>query len=98
MLWDYDPEWPKDRLNMYPYQAAEFACQEACAAMLHDTMRLEGNTKQLALEFTNRAYLVDEKDNYAALTLAPTPTPPPTPTPTPASIPTPTLTPSRPQP
>ena len=67
MLWDYDPEWPKDRLNMYPYQAAEFACQEACAALLHDTMKLEGNTKQLALEFTNRAYLVDEKDNYAGV-------------------------------
>lgn len=69
VLWDYDPEWPKDRLNMYPYQAAEFACQEACAAMLHDAMKLEGNTKQLALEFTNRAYLVDEKDNYAGVRL-----------------------------
>ena len=92
MLWDYDPEWPKDRLNMYPYQAAEFACQEACAAMLHDTMRLEGNTKQLALEFTNRAYLVDEKDNYAALTLAPTqprPRPPPQPHPNPNPNPNP---------
>lgn len=67
VLWDYDPEWPKDRLNMYPYQAAEFPCQEACAAMLNGTMKLEGNTKHLALEFTNRAYLVDEKDNYAGV-------------------------------
>ena len=30
-------------------------------------MKLEGNTKHLALEFTNRAYLVDEKDNYAGV-------------------------------
>ena len=41
VLWDYDPEWPKDRLNMYPYQAAEFPCQEACAAMLNGAMKLE---------------------------------------------------------
>ena len=66
-LWDFDPEWPKDRLNFYPYQAAHFPCQEACAAMLNATMHLKENSKHLALQFINMAYALDEADNYAGV-------------------------------
>tara|TARA_B110001452_G_C15207577_1_gene418893 strand:- start:225 stop:1682 length:1458 start_codon:yes stop_codon:yes gene_type:complete len=67
VLWDFDPEWPKDRLNFYPYQAAHFPCQEACAAMLNATMQLKENSKHLALQFINTAYALDEGDNYAGV-------------------------------
>ena len=67
VLWDFDPEWPKDRLNFYRYQAAQFPCQEACAAMLNATMRLKENSKYLALQFVNRAYHLNEEDNYAGV-------------------------------
>ena len=40
VLWDYDPEWPKDRLNFYPYQAAHFANQQALGSFLNNNLQL----------------------------------------------------------
>jgi len=59
VLWDYDPEWPKDRLNFYPYQAAHFANQQALGSFLNNNLQLADDTKYMSLTFTNRAYHVD---------------------------------------
>ena len=40
VLWEYDPEWPKDRLNFYPYQAAHFANQMAIGTFYNEKLQL----------------------------------------------------------
>lgn len=44
VLWEYDPEWPKDRLNFYPYQAAHFANQQAIGCFYNDKLQLAVRT------------------------------------------------------
>ena len=64
VLWDFDPEWPKDRLNFYPYQAAHFTCQQAIASFFNDKLQLQEDGKYLAILFVNRAHLVDPTNDY----------------------------------
>ena len=50
VLWDYDPEWPKDRLCFYPYQAGHFLDQEPLAVLLGQTLGLEKDPKYLSIQ------------------------------------------------
>ena len=64
VLWDYDPEFPKDRVNFYPYQAAHFQNQGALAAFFNEQFGLqdkhnEDSGKYLAILFINRAHAMD---------------------------------------
>ena len=56
VLWDFDPEWGKDRLNFYPYQAAHFANQLAIASFFNDKLQLQEDGKYLSITFVNRAH------------------------------------------
>jgi len=62
VLWDYDPEMPKERLCFSPHQAGHFIGQEALAYVLAKQMGLMKDSKFLAIEFTNRAYYVNTED------------------------------------
>jgi pimeloyl-ACP methyl ester carboxylesterase len=64
VLWDYDPEWPKDRVNFYPYQAAHFANQLALASFFNDTLQLQEDGKYLSIVFVNRAYALDVYNDH----------------------------------
>ena len=64
VLWDFDPEWPKDRLNFYPYQAAHFNCQQAMASFFNDKLHLQEDGKYLAILFVNRARQLDLTNDY----------------------------------
>ena len=59
VLWDFDPEWPKDRINFYPYQAAHFANQLATASFLNDKLQLQEDGKYLSITFVNRLHHLD---------------------------------------
>ena len=62
-LWDYDPEWPKDRINFYPFQAAHFAGQGALAAFLNDQLALNEDAKYLSITYVNRAHAIDTRED-----------------------------------
>jgi len=64
-LWEFDPEWPKDRLNFYPYQAAHFANQMAIGAFFNDKFNLNDESKYMSIMFTNQAYHVDFNEDAA---------------------------------
>eukprot|EP00962_Isochrysis_galbana_P001542 scaffold396_cov127-Isochrysis_galbana.AAC.12 len=64
-LWDYDPDFPKERLCFSPYQAGHFRGQEPLAALLAKQMGLKDDAKYLAITFTNRAEYVDPADEKA---------------------------------
>jgi pimeloyl-ACP methyl ester carboxylesterase len=59
VLWDFDPEWQKDRLNFYPYQAAHFQNQLALASFLNDKLGLQEDGKYLSITFVNRCHALD---------------------------------------
>jgi pimeloyl-ACP methyl ester carboxylesterase len=64
VLYDYDPEWPKDRVCFYPYQAAHLLNQKAMASFFNDKMQLQDDGKYISLVFVNRAFNVDlNEDN-----------------------------------
>ena len=65
VAWDYDPEWPKDRMCFWPYQAGHFIGQEPLGALLASHLGLERDAKYLAIQFVNRARHVDESDEKA---------------------------------
>ena len=58
-LWDFDPEWPKDRLNFYPFQAAHFTSIKAIGSFFNDRLGLQEDGKYLSIQFVNRAHFVD---------------------------------------
>ena len=62
-LWEFDPEWPKDRVNFYPYQAAHFANQLALASFFNDKLGLQEDGKYLSITFVNRAHAVDPMED-----------------------------------
>lgn len=59
VLWDYDPEWAKDRINFYPFQAAHMQNQLAMVSFLNDKLQLQEDGKYLPIMFVNRAHHVD---------------------------------------
>eukprot|EP00967_Tisochrysis_lutea_P150221 scaffold290184_cov33-Tisochrysis_lutea.AAC.1 len=65
MLWDYDPDFPKERLCFSPYQAGHFRGQEPLAALLAQQMGLKDDAKYLAITFTNRCEHIDPNDEKA---------------------------------
>lgn len=65
VLWDYEPEMPKERICFNPYQTAHFRDPEAVAALLARQLGLEDDAKYLAIHFVNKAEMVDE-DDYKA--------------------------------
>jgi len=62
MLWDYDPEMKKDRLNFNPYQAAHFSTQESLAHHLAELYGLKNDAKYLSILWTNRAEFINFDD------------------------------------
>lgn len=62
-LWDYDPEWSKDRLNFYPFQAAHFANSCAIGAFFNDKLGLQEDGKYMSITFINRAHVVDPRED-----------------------------------
>ena len=62
-LWDYDPEWGKDRINFYPFQAAHFQNQLALASFFNDKFALQEDGKYLPILFVNRAHAVDPMED-----------------------------------
>ena len=56
VLWDWDPEFGKDRINFYPYQAAHFANQLAIGTFFDRQMQLQEDGKYISLMFVNRAH------------------------------------------
>jgi len=65
ILWDYDPDLPKERLCFSPYQAGHFRGQEPLAALLAKQLGLRDDAKYLAITFTNRCEYVDVTDEKA---------------------------------
>lgn len=59
VLWDFDPEWPKDRLNFYQFQAAHFNCLQSCGSFFDHQLGLQEDGKYLPIVFINRAHQVD---------------------------------------
>jgi len=59
VLWDFDPEWPKDRLNFYQFQAAHFNCLCSCESFFDHQLGLQEDGKYLPIVFVNRAHQVD---------------------------------------
>ena len=64
VLWDFDPEWPKDRINFYPFQAAHFNCQQAMGSFFNDKLQLQDDGKYLSIVFVNRAYHLDVTNDH----------------------------------
>ena len=63
VLWEYDPEWPKDRINFYPYQAAHFQNQLALGSFLNDKLGLQEDGKYISITFVNRAHALDPMED-----------------------------------
>ena len=59
VLWEYDPEWPKDRICFYPYQAAHFQCTKAIGSFFNDKLQLQEDGKYMSIVFVNRALQLD---------------------------------------